>query len=57
MGSQIETYWAKDEKSLAGMVEAVADARCEEVFFFESTPLQWNNTWDATYNILKRFRS
>jgi len=55
LGSQIETYSPKDDKSILGMVEAVADAGCEEVVFFESTPLQWNNTWDAAHKAIKQF--
>lgn len=53
-GAQVETYWAKDEKSIAMMVEATAEAGCPEVVFFESTPLEWNKTWDAAYRTIKR---
>jgi hypothetical protein len=55
LGSQIESYTPKDEKSLAERVEAAAEAGCEEVVFFESTPLQWNNTWDAAYSIIRKY--
>ena len=56
-GTQLEIYSAKDEKSIREGVEAAAQAGCEEVVFFESTPLQWNSTWDASYNVIKDYRA
>ena len=50
-------YSAKDEKSIREGVGAAAQAGCEEVVFFESTPLQWNTTWDAAYNVIKDYRA
>jgi hypothetical protein len=55
LGTQIESYLPRDEKALAARVEAAGEAGCKEVVFFESTPLQWNNTWDATHTIIQEF--
>jgi hypothetical protein len=55
VGTQIECYTPHDEKSLRGRVEAAAAEGCEEVVFFETTPLQWNNTWDATHSIIQTY--
>ncbi len=54
LGTQIEAYSPRDEKSLSERIEAAGNAGCEEVVLFESTPLQWNNTWDATHSIIGR---
>ena len=55
LGTQVEVYGPRDEKTIAERVEACGEAGCEELVFFESCPLQWNKTWDAAYRTIKRF--
>jgi uncharacterized lipoprotein YddW (UPF0748 family) len=55
LGTQLEVYTPTDEKGILEGAQAAAEAGCREVVFFESTPLQWNNTWDAAYKAIKQF--
>jgi uncharacterized lipoprotein YddW (UPF0748 family) len=55
LGPQLEVYSLKEEKSIRDSVEAAATSGCEEVVFFESTPIQWNGTWDAVYRVIKDY--
>jgi hypothetical protein len=45
----------KDEISRREFLTVAGAAGCEEVVFFESTPLQWNETWDATHSIIQKY--
>ncbi|MFN0166222.1 MAG: hypothetical protein ACKV22_07305 [Bryobacteraceae bacterium] len=54
LGIPIETCWAMDERSLAGRTHR-SQRPAQDVVFFESTPLQWNNTWDTICKLMNRF--
>src|SRR5262249_46135716 len=54
-GTQIEVYGIKDEPALLKAVEAVAQNDCAEVVFFETTPLEKNQTWEAAKKAVKQF--
>jgi hypothetical protein len=54
-GAQMEVYGMRNANALFGAVEAVAQSHCEEVVFFETTPIEDHGMWKAAGDAIKRF--
>lgn len=57
LGTQLEVYSVKseNEKLFMDAAQAAIEAGCEEITFFESHPLESNNTWEAARKAIKQF--
>jgi uncharacterized lipoprotein YddW (UPF0748 family) len=54
-GTQLEVYCAKKKDDILQSVQVAFDAGCEEIVFFETTPLEQNKTWEATKEISEKY--